>query len=144
MTLVATIIKAKGSDVYSILPEITVLEATHELKLRRVGALLVCDEERRIVGVLSERDIVRALAEQGPEILSQPVSSLMTRGVVTCRSDDSVDSVRQLMTGRRIRHIPVIDGGDLRGIVSIGDVVKHQIMATEMEAEALKQYIATG
>ncbi len=144
MTLVAGILKTKGSEVFSIPPEITVLEATHELKLRRVGALLVCDEDRRIVGVLSERDIVRALADKGPEILDQPVSSLMTRGVVTCRSDDSIDSVRQLMTGRRIRHVPVIDDGELKGIISIGDVVKHQIMATEMEAEALKQYIATG
>lgn len=142
--LVRTILKAKGSNVFSVLPTITVLEVTRELKAKRIGAVLVCDEQRRIVGVLSERDIVRALAEGGPSILDQPATSIMTREVVCCRPDDSIDSVRTLMTERRIRHVPVMQDGELRGLVSIGDVVKHLIAETEMEAEALKQYIATG
>lgn len=142
--LVKIILKTKGDTIFSVPPGITILEVTKELKAHRIGAVLVCGDDRRILGVLSERDIVRALADKGPAILDQEASSLMTREVATCGPDDSIDSVRELMTDRRIRHVPVIEDGELLGLVSIGDVVKHYIMETEMEAEALKQYIATG
>jgi len=142
--LVKVILKGKGSDVVDITPELTVLDATAVLHNKRIGAVLVRDKAKAIVGVLSERDIVRALANTGPEILQKKVSDLMTRQVVTCRPEDTVDHVMGLMTERRIRHVPVVEGGKLLGIVSIGDVVKHKIAETEMEAQALKKYITTG
>lgn len=142
--LVKSILKGKGSDVVDIAPELTVLAATAVLCDHRIGAVLVRDAAKAIVGVLSERDIVRALANTGPEILKKKVSDLMTRQVVTCRPEDTVDHVMGLMTDKRIRHVPVVEGGKLLGIVSIGDVVKHKIAEAEMEAQALKKYITTG
>ncbi|MBW7838000.1 MAG: CBS domain-containing protein [Sphingomonadales bacterium] len=142
--LVKSILKGKGSDVVDIAPELTVLEATAVLRDKRIGAVLVRDKAKTIVGVLSERDIVRALANTGPEILKKKVCDLMTRQVVTCLPGDTVDHVMGLMTDKRIRHVPVVEGGKLLGIVSIGDVVKHKIAEAEMEAQALKKYITTG
>lgn len=142
--LVKSILKGKGSDVVDIAPELTVLAATAVLCDHRIGAVLVRDAAKAIVGVLSERDIVRALANTGPEILKKKVSDLMTRQVVTCLPGDTVDHVMGLMTDKRIRHVPVLEGGKLLGIVSIGDVVKHKIAEAEMEAQALKKYITTG
>lgn len=142
--LVRSILKAKGRDVFSVSPHVTVIEATKELKAKRIGALLVCDAEDVIVGVLSERDIVRALAERGAAILEQPVSSLMTRRLVTCDPDDNVDTVMGLMTERRVRHIPVVEDDRLYGLISIGDAVKFRLAETMMEAEALKYYIVHG
>ncbi|MDA5195114.1 CBS domain-containing protein [Govanella unica] len=142
--LVTSILKTKGRDVYTVGPDISVLEAVQELRKKRVGAMLVCDTAGAILGVLSERDIVRALADGGMTILAEPVHVLMTREVVSCTLTDSIDHVMMLMTDRRIRHVPVIDHGKLAGLISIGDVVKQRIAETEMEAEAMKHYIATG
>lgn len=142
--LVNSILKAKGRDVFSVGPDVSVLETARILRQKRIGAVLVCDGDGALLGVLSERDIVRALADDGINVLETPVRALMTRDVVTCRPTDSIDSLMALMTDRRIRHIPVLDHGGLVGLVSIGDVVKHRIAETEMEAEALKSYIATG
>jgi len=142
--LVRSILKTKGSDIFSVEPDATVIAVVRELKTRRIGAVLVCDPNGPVLGVLSERDIVRALADNGGAILDQPAASLMTREVVSCTPEDTIDSVMALMTDRRIRHIPVYDRDRLVGLVSIGDVVKYRIAESEMEAEAMKQYITTG
>lgn len=142
--LVTSILKTKGRDVFTVGPDLSVLDVTQVLRQKRIGAVLVCDSAGAILGVLSERDIVRALADDGMTVLARPVHGLMSREVVTCTPTDSINHVMMLMTDRRIRHIPVLDHGKLVGLVSIGDVVKQRIAETEMEAEALKSYIATG
>lgn len=142
--LVSSILKAKGYDVFSVGPELSLLDVAQVLREKRIGAVLVCDTAGGILGVFSERDIIRALSNEGEGALGKPVHALMTRDVVSCKPSDSVDHVMMLMTDRRIRHIPVLDHGKLVGLVSIGDVVKNRIAEAEMEREALKSYIATG
>jgi len=142
--LVRSLLKDKSGDVFTVSPEISVLEAARELREKRIGAVIVCDGGGGIVGVLSERDIVRSLADQGEAALKGSVADLMTRDVKTCGLDDSIDEIMELMTGRRFRHVPVLDAGKLVGIVSIGDVVKQKIAEAELEAQSLKDYIATG
>ena len=142
--LVRSLLKDKGGEVFTVSPDISVLEAARELREKRIGAVIVCDAQNNLVGVLSERDIVRSLAEQGEAALKGSVADLMTQDVKTCGLDDSIDGIMGLMTGRRFRHVPVMDAGKLVGIVSIGDVVKHKIAEAELEAQSLKDYIATG
>lgn len=141
---VAGILKEKGSDVLTVAADVTVADAARSLTDRKIGAVIVAGAGGGVGGILSERDIVRGVADKGAAILTQPVSTLMTAEVVTCQPDDTVDQLMDLMTGRRIRHLPVVEDGTLRGIISIGDVVKTRIAETEAEAEALKEYIATG
>ena len=109
-----------------------------------IGAVLVMRPEGGIAGILSERDVVRGLAMIGADLLQQSADSIMTRNVMVCSSKDTIEDIMHLMTKRRIRHLPVVDDGRLAGMISIGDVVKRRIADTEMEAEALRQYIATG
>jgi CBS domain-containing protein len=142
--LVRSLLKGKGSEVFTVSADISVLEAARVLREKRIGAVIVCDGTGTIIGVLSERDIVRSLAEKGQAALDGAVADLMTRDVKTCGLDDSIDEIMGLMTGRRFRHVPVVDAGKLVGIVSIGDVVKHKIAEAELEAQSLKDYIATG
>lgn len=141
---VAGILKEKGSDVLTVAADVSVADAAKSLTDRKIGAVVVAGAGGGVGGILSERDIVRGVAAHGAGVLTQPVSSLMTAEVVTCGLDDTVDELMDLMTGRRIRHIPVVDDGALKGIISIGDVVKTRIAETEAEANALKEYIATG
>jgi CBS domain-containing protein len=142
--LVKSILKEKGPGVVAVGPDMRVIDALQVLADKRIGAVLVWDNDQKIMGILSERDVVRALPVKGAGILDIPVSELMTRTVVTCRPEDTVDRLMALMTDNRIRHVPVVESGKLMGIVSIGDVVKNKIAEAEMEAQALKQYIATG
>lgn len=142
--LVKSILKVKGPDVVDIGPDVSVMTAMEVLAKHRVGALLVRDERKNLLGILSERDIVRALPKKGAAVLDGPVKDLMTRAVVCCSSTETVDSLMSLMTEKRIRHVPVMEDGKLLGLVSIGDVVKHKIAEAEMEAQALKNYITTG
>lgn len=139
------ILDAKGRDVVTIRPDATVATAVHRLALERVGALVVSEDGVRIAGILSERDIVGALAGEGADLLStgRRVADLMTRHVVTCGPDDTVKQLMAEMTRRRIRHLPVVEGGRIAGIVSIGDVVKSRLGEVEMEATVLRDaYIA--
>lgn len=140
---VATILKAKGSDVATVNPGVMLSEAAMLLTERGIGAVVVM-EDRRVLGIVSERDIVRAVARGGAEALKAPVRDVMTTRVITCSLNDSVDELMDSMTEGRFRHLPVIENGELAGIVSIGDVVKHRIAETVMETEALRLYIATG
>ncbi|HRO34317.1 MAG TPA: CBS domain-containing protein [Brevundimonas sp.] len=141
--LVAEILKSKGDAVFAIPPELTVGQACRELEQRRIGALMVCQDDR-VVGVMSERDVVRAVARDGQGALDRPVDDYMTREVVFAQPAETVDVLMTRMTDRRIRHLPVLKEERLCGVVSIGDVVKCQIAAASREAESLRTYIAAG
>ncbi|HEX5959268.1 MAG TPA: CBS domain-containing protein [Hyphomicrobiaceae bacterium] len=141
---VATILKHKGRAVTTASPTLTLLEAAERLAERHIGALVVVDATGDLVGIISERDVIRALSEAGPECLGRTVAEHMTRQVVTCQESDTLDELMALMTTRRFRHLPVVADGDLIGIVSIGDVVKHHVAEIEMEATAMREYIANG
>ena len=138
------ILKSKGNRIISVDEGASVMEALAVLKENRIGAVLVMSSGNQIAGVLSERDVVRGLVDGGAALLDSPVSGLMTRDVITCKPADSIDAVMALMTEKRIRHLPVMDGGSLSGVITIGDVVKQRIAEAEHEADALKEYIATG
>ena len=141
--LVAEILKDKGDAVYSIRPDVRLGDACGELDRLKVGALMVCDADR-VVGVLSERDVVRAVATRGGGALDLPVSDFMTAEVVFAAPAESVAILMSRMTDRRIRHLPVLRDGRLAGVISIGDVVKCQIAEATQEAESLRTYIAAG
>jgi CBS domain-containing protein len=142
--LVSQILKVKGDLVFTATPQETIGAAAALLHSRRVGAMVIIDAEDAVVGILSERDIVRAVAEKGGAALSQPISSCMTQEVVFASPTEAVDSLLERMTDRRLRHLPVLKDGRLVGIVSIGDLVKSKIAETEAEAENLKAYISAG
>ena len=111
---------------------------------RRIGALVVIGSDRRVAGIISERDIIRVLAECGAAALEQPVGQVMTRKVVTCNRAETVSSIMELMTAGKFRHLPVVEEGQLVGIVSIGDVVKHRVQEIESESATLRDYIRTA
>lgn len=140
---IATILRAKGSDVASVGPESPVSEIVAELTTRRIGAVLVLDSGD-VIGVVSERDIVRGLAGHRGDVLALTARDVMTSPVVTIAPTESVAAAMELMTDRRIRHLPVVESGRLVGLVSIGDLVKERIDEAEREALALKDYIAAG
>lgn len=141
---VASILKDKKPGVIAAKPGDTVEQVCQLLADKGIGAVLVLKPDGAIAGILSERDVVRGLAMIGTDLLQQTADSIMTKNVMICSSHDTIEDVMHLMTKRRIRHLPVVDEGRLVGMISIGDVVKRRIAATEMEAEALRQYIATG
>ncbi|MFC5342829.1 CBS domain-containing protein [Brevundimonas staleyi] len=141
--LVAEILKDKGGDVFSVAPDITLADACAELDGRRVGALIVCDGDR-VVGVISERDVVKAVSADGSASLGKPVSDYMSRNVIFAEPGETVAVLMERMTDRRIRHLPVLKDSRLSGVISIGDVVKCQIAEATQEAESLRTYIAAG
>lgn len=136
------ILKTKGTDVATIAPDASIAEASRELKRNKIGALVVSPDGRKVVGMLSERDIAYGIAEHGSGLEAVKVARLMASDVITCTPEDTVDSLMDTMTNRRIRHLPVVKDGALAGIVSIGDVVKYRLEEIEHEAEAMRQYIA--
>jgi CBS domain-containing protein len=141
---VKAILAAKGGDVVTVEPTANLAAAAGMLAEHRIGALVIVGADRRVVGILSERDIVRALAEQGAAALDRPVSEAMTRKVVTCRESETVAGIMEQMTEGKFRHLPVVDQGRLIGIVSIGDVVKRRLNEIERESAALRDYIQTA
>lgn len=141
---VSQILKRKGDLVFTTTPAATIGEAAAELHARKVGALVALDAGGQVVGIVSERDIVRALAERGTGALTASVSSCMTHDVQFAAPGETIDSLLGRMTDRRIRHLPVCHNERLVGLVSIGDLVKWKIEEVEAEAEGLKTYIATG
>lgn len=142
--LIEHILQRKGTEVATISPDAPVTEAVATLRDHNVGALVVSSEDGSVVGIISERDVVRALASHGPDALDRPVSRLMSTDLTTRDLRATVDEVMRLMTENRIRHIPVIDQDRLAGIVSIGDVVKTRIDELEAETETLHDYLHTG
>jgi CBS domain-containing protein len=141
---VRAILTLKGRECVTIAPDATLTEAAKLLAKHRIGALVITGPERRVVGILSERDIVARLAGVGEPALREPVGNVMTREVVTCGEDESIPDLMQRMTGGRFRHVPVVERGQLVGIVSIGDVVKYRLAELEREHDALREYIATA
>jgi CBS domain-containing protein len=141
---VSTILAAKGRDVVTIEPSASLAAAAELLAKKRIGAIVILGADRRIVGILSERDIVRAIAERGAYALAEPVSVAMTRRVSTCNETETVFSIMERMSAGKFRHMPVVDQGRLVGMVSIGDVVKHRLHAMERDSAAMRDYIVTA
>jgi CBS domain-containing protein len=141
---VETILKSKGSRVVTVAPGDSVGRALSILEAHEIGALVVSEDRVRVLGILSERDIVRELARQGAGLIDRKVSEIMTRDVFVCEPDDTVAELMSQMTDRRIRHLPVVVGGRLGGIISIGDVVKSRLGEVESEKDALREYIVRG
>jgi len=142
--LVSQILREKGRDVLAISPGATLAEAARVLTKHRIGALIVRDQDGALSGIISERDVVRAVAEEGAAGLAFTVDSRMTRDVATCTQTDTIEEIMETMTRCRFRHLPVVEEDSVIGIISIGDVVKMRIAEALREAQALKEYIATG
>ena len=138
---VRTILDTKGRHVVTIRPDASVSTAVHRLVLERIGALVVSEDGHKVAGIISERDIIQSLAKSGPDLLTggRRVAELMEHNVITCTPDDTVQQVMAEMTRRRVRHLPVIEGGGLVGIISIGDVVKSRLEEVELEANVLRE-----
>jgi CBS domain-containing protein len=135
--VISDVLAAKGRHVATVLPDATVAEALDHLAAKRIGAVVVEDRWQRLVGIFSERDLVRLLAAEGPPLLHRPVSEVMTSHVVTCHPGDRIDDILSLMTMDRIRHVPVMEHGRLAGIVSIGDLVLRRLVEKRQEADVL-------
>jgi CBS domain-containing protein len=140
---IALVLRNKGSAVETIAGDATVFDAVHRLGEKRIGALPVL-ENGRIAGIISERDVIYCLRDHGPEVLEWPVSRVMSSPAITADSQTEVLTALALMTQRRIRHLPVVDNDEIRGIVSIGDLVKHRMERIEAEAEAMRAYIQSA
>jgi CBS domain-containing protein len=138
---VSTILATKGHDVITSQPHRTMHEVAKVLAERRIGAVMVTGADGSLKGILSERDIVRAVARSGADALNDPVSLHMTANVVTCEEGDLIHDVMEQMTRGRFRHVPVVKAGKLVGMISIGDVVKKRIAETEAESQSLRDYI---
>jgi CBS domain-containing protein len=141
---VNAILSAKGAYVLTIEPTASIGAAAKLLAVKRIGALVVTGPEQRVVGIVSERDIVHVLASRGAAALDLPLTEIMTRKVATCVPTDTIGSIMEQMTAGKFRHVPVVDQGRLVGIVSIGDVVKHRLEEMEREQNALRDYIQTA
>lgn len=141
---VSDILSRKGGLVYTITPGTSVAQVAQQLSTRRIGSVLVLDAESSVIGIVSERDLVRAFASHGSAAMEFEARNVMTRDVVTCDPDDSIDHVMEQMTRGRFRHLPVVRRGELLGLVSIGDVVKARLEDAEHETEALRAYIVAG
>ena len=141
---VKAILSVKGTDVFTIEPTANLAGAARLLAERKVGALVVTGPDRRVIGIVSERDIVQELAAHGMAALELPLTDIMTRNVTTCGIGDTISMVMERMTNGKFRHLPVIEQGRLAGLVSIGDVVKHRLKEMEREQSALRDYIQTA
>ena len=142
--LVKHILGDKGRDVIAIASDATLSEAARLLAHKRIGAVVVRDAAGNLEGILSERDVVRAVADGSVSALARPVSAYMTRAVATCSESDTIQDLMEMMTVGRFRHVPVLDNGMITGIVSIGDVVKTRIEETVQEATSLREYITAA
>lgn len=141
---VKSMLAAKRGDVVKIEPTATLAAAAALLAEKKIGAVVVLGAERRVIGILSERDIVRVIAQQGASALEQTVGQVMTRDVMTCGPEETIARVMSRMTAGKFRHLPVVENGELAGIISIGDVVKRHVEEIEHESEALRDYIRTA
>lgn len=140
---VQAILQSKGAAVHTVPTSALVADAIGMLNKHNIGAVVVVDSGGEVAGILSERDVVRLLGRDPVGALKRPISECMTANVVSCSRDTPIASLMEQMTRFRIRHIPIIEAGELVGIVSIGDVVKRKIQETEQEALALREYIAS-
>ena len=135
------LLNEKGRGAITVGPNETLASVFGTLAEKRIGALVVCDSNDQVVGIISERDLVQSIAKDGERVLSWPVANVMTKKVVTCSEDETVNDVMEKMTTGRFRHMPVVEAGKLSGVISIGDVVKHRIEEVEREAADIRAYI---
>ncbi len=142
--LVRQVLSSKGGHVITIAPDASLSHAVALLAQKRIGATVVSEDGRAVAGILSERDIIRAVAQDGAGALEAPVSRFMTSNVVTCNMQADIDHLMRLMTDGKFRHVPVVEDGALAGIISIGDVVNARLGEIKAEQQALKDYIAAG
>jgi len=140
---IAAVLRSKGSDVETIVADATLFDAVQRLGAKRIGALPVV-EDGRITGIISERDVIYCLRDHGAAVLDWPVGRVMSSPAITADPETEVLTALALMTQRRIRHLPVVEGGQILGIVSIGDLVKHRMERIEAEAEAMRDYIQSA
>ena len=140
-TTVSSVLKHKGYDVVTVAPQQTVTWVVEVLAQNRIGAVPVVNEGGQLIGIISERDIIRGMSKHAEAVLTLPADQLMTREVKTCTSEDQPVDIMEVMTLQRIRHLPVVENGELHGIVSIGDVVKQRLEEVQSEAEELRNYI---
>ena len=142
--IVSQILKSKGSQVHTVSRTTSIMEVSCLLASKRIGATVIIDQNGLVEGIISERDIVRGLANYGAKVLDMPVEDLMTRNVITRGAESQIDELRWEMTNSRIRHLPILDNGKLVGLISIGDVVKNRVEELQAEGDMLRKYIATG
>ena len=141
---VATILKSKGRTVTTARAESTLKEVAELLASKKIGVVVISGEAGRVIGILSERDVVRLIADKGPAALTLSVGDVMTRNVITCEEKSTLDELMETMTTGRFRHIPVVERGELVGLISIGDVVKYHLADMELEVSAMRSYLTTG
>lgn len=141
---ISDVLRNKGTDVFTVRTDTTVRDFLAVMVERRIGACVLSDDGTTVSGIVSERDIARALHERGADILAEPVSVIATSEVHTCHPEESLDELTRVMTERRVRHIPVLVDGQLSGLVSIGDIVKHRMDELESERQALVDYISSA
>lgn len=137
---VSDILAAKGDQVHTVKPGLSIENLVQRLRMERIGALVVSESGTTVDGIISERDVAHGLAEFGADVLSRKVEDLMTRAVATCTSNEPLAHIAKLMTHRRIRHVPVVEGAKLVGMVSIGDVVRYRLDELELESNVLRDY----
>ena len=138
--IVSSILKQKGADVETTHPEVSVAEAARRLTEKGIGSLVVCEPQGKVVGILSERDIIKGISTHGQAVVGLPIKSIMTDGTISCAPDDQVKHIMSVMTRQRVRHIPVLVDRKLVGIVSIGDLVKSRLGQTELEVNVLRDH----
>ncbi len=141
---VANILGEKGRNVVTMQGSVSLLDVARSLSTNKIGAVIVSDDGVSVDGIVSERDIVNAVAKNGAEVLLRPVAKFMTRNVITCQDGDAIENLMEKMTKGRFRHLPVVNDGKLDGVISIGDVVKMRIAEAQSVADAMRDYIATG
>jgi CBS domain-containing protein len=141
---ISQILKAKGRAVATARPNATLSEIISKLAQKKIGAIVIVGDAGEVVGIVSERDVIRQLGDRGEAALKEPVSQAMTTSVISCQETSTLEEMMELMTQGRFRHVPVIEDGALVGIVSIGDIVKHHVAEVEMEVTAMRDYFATG
>lgn len=141
---VTVILSRKGNDIVTLSPDATLGDAVASLARNRIGAIVVTDANMGVEGIISERDVVRLIGERGVDVLGEPLAGLMTKAVVTCAPDETVPQIMERMTRGRFRHVPVVSGGKLVGIISIGDVVKYRVEEMERESAQLRDYIMSA
>jgi len=141
---VATVLKSKGRNVTTARAETTLKELADLLVSKRIGAVIITGDADRVIGIFSERDLVRLIAERGPSALGLAAGDVMTRNVVTCQESSTLEELMEMMTAGRFRHLPVVERDQLVGLISIGDVVKHHLADMALEVTAMRSYLTTG
>jgi CBS domain-containing protein len=141
---VAAILKTKGSAVTTARPDLVLSDIAEKLANKKIGAIVIVGEAGRVAGIISERDLVRVIAERGPAALLLTAGDVMTRNVVTCQQSSTLDELMEIMTAGRFRHVPVVEDGALIGLVSIGDVVKYHLADMALEVTSMRSYLTTG